>query len=603
MDAQDLSLSDDTTTLLDWLSDEIFPLAGPKTLNIPLRIKNITRNSNDGHLYLPIFQRLLYSLSENLEKIYTGDIILFFKCLESWTTNLNLIYALFKFNNNDIILLKRSEFSIYQNFLKSIWNDLLLLFTKNYKSSDLYFVSKILMKINLFDELDNFIFQISKYKIIEKINSIYSNDEPIYDKLKFWIINDLYLSFESLVSFKNSKSFKDCLLLITKNNLIFKRIDQIYILVQNYPNSIEVLKEFNTCLNKSNQNDLLVNNFILNLNKNLLLPSIKTTNIILYYIKTIHSFLLIDHRGVLLDKVTRPIRSYLSIRSDTIETIVNGLLNTDELNNKLIELNHELNKSLISSKNLNISSNLKKRTLNWQPDPIDALPDFQVGKIDDIIDSLTSIFNDNNLFINQFVNIFAIDLLNINNYNISNILKNLSLLKSKFSNNDFNKIDIMINDIIMSKSLNNKINKTIHSKFPINGLFLSHLYWPNLDSSLSNSNSNNSSFKIPDSIQEDLDLYSSHYKDYQKGRILKFHPQNTKANIEIEINGVMKNYNITLDKLAILNFINDSKLEIVKLGLIVMKLGIPLQLVKSGLEYWVNENVLIEINGGWKINE
>lgn len=596
----EVDTGDDISILLDWLSSEIFPINGKQSLNIPHRIKNITRNTTNSHSYLPVFQRLLYSLASNLEIYYTGNIISFLKFLESSTNNLNIIYSLFKFNNNDLTILKRSEFSIYQDLIKQKWNDLIIFFSNDYSSDDLYLVSKILMKINLFDELDNFIFQLSKCKIIQKIDLMY-NDKPIYEELENWIINDLYLSFESLVSFKNSKIFKDCLVIISKNILILKRIDQIYILVEKYPDTTETLKEFNECLSKVSQKDLLVENFILNLNENLLLPSIKTIDIILYYIKTIHSFLLIDHRGVLLDKVARPIRSYLCMRNNSVEKIVNGLLSTDRENNKLIELNDELNKTLKFSSNLNINIplNLQKRTLNWQPDPVDALPDFQVGKIDDIVDSLTSIFNNNNMFINQFVNIFAVDLLNINDYNIQNILQNLSLLKSKFLKNDFNKIDIMINDIIKSKSLDLKINNTSKTQYSIHGMFLSHLYWPNLESS----SSSTSSFKFPDLIQNDLDAYELRYKEYQKGRTLKLHPNNTKANIEIELNGVKRNFSVTLDKLIILNFIQESKMDVVKLGIIVMKLGMPLQLVKSSLEYWVNENILIEINGGWKINE
>ena len=598
MDSTDIQVSDDTTTLLDWLSSQIFPISGPQELNIPLRIRNITRNTADSHIYLPIFQRLLYSLASNLESQYDGNVMAFFKCLESSTTNLNLIYIFFKFSNNDIILLKRSEFSIYQDFIQSIWDDLISLFSENHKSSDLYLVSKILMKINLFDELDNFIFQLSKCRIIHKINNMY-DVQPIYESLKTWIINDLYLSFESLVSFKNSKVFKDCLLLIAKNHLISKRTNQIYDLVENFPFTTETLKEFNVCLNKTSQKDLLVEQFILMLNKNLLLPSIKTTDIILYYIKTIHALLLIDHRGVLLDKVARPIRSYLCMRNDTVEKIVNGLLSTDREHNKLIELNDELNKNLFHLTNSGssvASSSLQKRTLNWQPDPIDALPDFQVGKIDDTIDSLTSIFNDNNLFINQFVNIFSVDLLNITDYNISNILKNLSLLKSKFSNDDFNKIDIMLNDIVKSKSLDLKINHVLQTNNSIHGVFLSHLYWPNLSSNVA-------LFKFPPAIQNDLAAYELRYKNLQNGRSLKLHPQNTKADIDIEVNGVKKSYLVTLDKLAVLNFIDESNLEPVKLGIIVMNLGMPLQLVKTSLEFWVTENILVESNGGWKVNE
>jgi anaphase-promoting complex subunit 2 len=60
---------------------------------------------------------------------------------------------------------------------------------------------------------------------------------------------------------------------------------------------------------------------------------------------------------------------------------------------------------------------------------------------------------------------------------------------------------------------------------------------------------------------------------------------------------------VTLDRLAVLNLINESKMENMKIGIIMMKLKMPLQLIKASLEFWVDENVLIQSSGGWKMNE
>jgi anaphase-promoting complex subunit 2 len=586
-----------TTDILNWLSSQIFSKSLTQDFNLPYSVKTIIRNYSDSHIFLPVFQRLIYSHSPHLAEFYHNDVLTFFKWIELSSTQMNLLYMVFKFNNNDVILLKRSEFSIYQGFIELIWNDILTTFKETTSWDNLYFISKVLMKINLYDELDDLIFQLSKLKIMEKINSIYY-EGPIFEKLNNWIVDDLFISFESLVSFENAKDFKECLLLIAKNILISKRIEQIYLLVANYPDSKETLKEFNVCINKSTQKNLLVDNFIANLYKTLLIPSIKTIDIILYYIKTIHSFLIIDHRGVLLDKVARPIRHYLSVRNDTIEKVVEGLLDTNRYTNKLIELNDELNKNHLNNNNPNSILNQQKRTLNWQPDPVDALPDFQIGKIDDIIDSLTSIFNDNSLFINQFVKIFSVDLLNIENYNIQNTMENLNLLKTKFHNYDFNKIDIMINDIVKSKELNRKINSANNTfkDYKVNGIFLSHLYWPNLTADIP-------LFEFPSTIKANLEDYQKEYKTFQKGRILKLRPDHSTVNVTVEIQGIKKNYNVTLDKLSVLNFFNESNLPIVKLGIIMMKLKMSLQLLKSSLEFWVKENIIAEVNGGWKLNE
>lgn len=585
----------DTVTLLKWLKVQILPVSVPKDIDIPQGIRNIIRSASNSHIFLPVFQRMIYSHADRLEDFYSKDVVAFFKWIDGSSSQMNMLYMIFNFSESDIILLKRSEFSLYQGFIKDIWRDMIELFSAHSSLTGLYLVSKVLMKINLFDELDNLIFQIAKIEIIKKIDEMYGQ-MPLYDTLNHWVMSELYVSFESLVSFQNTDNFRACLLRITKNALIAQRIKQIYTLVEDYPNSTDTLKEFNICINSDKQKDLLVANFIESLNRRLLLPSIKTVDIILYYIKTIHSFLIIDHRGVLLDKVARPIRRYLSLRNDTVENVVDGLLSTDKHTNKLIELNDELQKNHTKNKNASSFVNIQKRTLNWQPDPVDALPDFQIGKIDDVIDLLTSIFDDDNLFINQFVKIFSVDMLKISNYDISNIMNNLALLKTKFSNNDFNKINIMVNDILQSKSLDTKINKHLAGNYNLHGLFLSHLYWPNISSDIPQ-------FDLPKTINENLAAYGQSYKNFQKGRDLKLYPQYSMANIDVTIDGVITQLTVTLDKLAVLNFFLESNIPVVKLGIIMMKLKMPLQLLKSSLEFWVNKNVLVEFGGGWKINE
>ena len=588
-----------TNLLIEWLSTQILAVDTPSRSNVPDNISNMIRNIQDGHMYLPVFQRLIYSHAYDFRDHYQGNIVSFFEWMETTSSHMNVLYMVFGFSKSDVSLLRRSEFSVYQGYVKSIWSDLLDYFSYSDHDNDLYLVSKILMKVNMLTELDNLVFELSKIRIVQKVDFMY-NDGPIYAKLCDWVDNQLFVLFESLLPFASVKTFKPCLLLLTKNALIRKRVQQIYTLVENYPLTIDSLKEINTCINKQDQKEILVAAFVKSLENKLLLPSIKTIDIIIYYIKTIHSYLLIDHRGVLLDKVARPIRAYLCNREDTIERIVDGLLCTDARTNKLIELNEELNKSLIDTLTMKSTSKHHRRTLNWQPDPVDALPDFKIGKIDDIIDSLTSIFEDNNLFINQFVKLFSVNLLNIENYDYSDILRNLSLLKTKFTDNDFNRVDIMLNDIKKSKYLDAKIHEltlpstTKHTD--IHGVFLSHLYWPNLSL-------DTPQFEFPDILRKDLAIYEMNYKKFQKGRKLKLHPQKSLVDVEITINGSIREYRVTLDRLAVLNLINESKMENMKIGIIMMKLKMPLQLIKASLEFWVDENVLIQSNGGWKMNE
>ena len=75
----------------------------------------------------------------------------------------------------------------------------------------------------------------------------------------------------------------------------------------------------------------LVSSFTQVLSQRLLHPGASTSEILQIYISLIRAFTLLDPRGVLIDRVARPIRHYLRDREDTVRVIVAGLLaNRDE---------------------------------------------------------------------------------------------------------------------------------------------------------------------------------------------------------------------------------------------------------------------------------
>ena len=114
--------------------------------------------------------------------------------------------------------------------------------------------------------------------------------------------------------------------------------------------------------------------------------------------------------------------------------------------------------------------------LNWQPDPIDALPDFKKGKVSDIIESLISIFDSKDIFIDEFTRLFGDSLIKLKDYNVEEIELNLNLLKSRFGKQNFATLDVMIRDIKESEYLNDLfVRNTRNTNF--NTSVLSHLYW------------------------------------------------------------------------------------------------------------------------------
>ena len=118
--------------------------------------------------------------------------------------------------------------------------------------------------------------------------------------------------------------------------------------------------------------------------------------------------------------------------------------------------------------------------LNWQPDPIDALPDFKKGKVSDIIESLISIFDSKDIFIDEFTRLFGDSLIKLKDYNVEEIELNLNLLKSRFGKQNFATLDVMIRDIKESEYLNDLFVR--NTRIPISILlyyliYIGRVFW------------------------------------------------------------------------------------------------------------------------------
>lgn len=122
------------------------------------------------------------------------------------------------------------------------------------------------------------------------------------------------------------------------------------------------------------------------LSQRLLHPGASTFEILQIYISLIRAFALLDPRGVLIDRVARPIRRYLRDREDTVRVIVAGLLASPaEEDNKgndhmmrqedvLVDLAVELNRAAELVAQSDDNQDLDWDDMNWTPDPVDAGP-------------------------------------------------------------------------------------------------------------------------------------------------------------------------------------------------------------------------------------
>ena len=164
------------------------------------------------------------------------------------------------------------------------------------------------------------------------------------------------------------------------NRLGALRTKELFDIIVDWDNgsrgAVEDLKRYVT---STASRTYLTNSFSNVLSHRLLQPGASTAEILQFYISAIRAFAVLDPKGVLLDRVARPIRRYLRERDDTVNIVVGGLLADPEDESTapdvLIELAAELNKATgLTREDESDDGDLDWDDMSWMPDPVDAGP-------------------------------------------------------------------------------------------------------------------------------------------------------------------------------------------------------------------------------------
>ncbi|ODQ77360.1 hypothetical protein BABINDRAFT_163617 [Babjeviella inositovora NRRL Y-12698] len=453
-------------------------------------------------------------------------------------------------------------------------------------SRDVASVTRILESIGLGEQIRNTVMRLAVGHVKTHVTETCSGewDEPQLQELDRWIETELYPRINVFPS-AGSKSvsweineaageydFIAALKGIARDRLLDLRITESFDIVVDYPDSCPALEEMKLCLTASDQRASLVNSFIQACNKRLLHSAVNTTDIISFYIALIRGFLVIDPRGVLLDKVARPLRRYLKDRDDTVQKIVHGILDTE---NELAELAHELKRPT--------KEKYDDLDVNWCPDPIDALPDFKKGKVGDIIGALISLFDSSEVFVAECISLFAIELLGLTDYDVSEVLFRLELLKLRFGENEISALDVMVRDLVESK----RVNAAVHSDGLIGSYYsltvISHLYWPNIA---------RETFKQPALVEQHFTRYRARFETLKQGRTLHPVPMLGTVVLELEFKGKLVEF--TVDPLrasVVALFEKSSRLT---LGDIMAELQLEKGYAVRAVNFWIKSGILYE---------
>ncbi|KAL1953696.1 hypothetical protein VTO42DRAFT_2369 [Malbranchea cinnamomea] len=380
------------------------------------------------------------------------------------------------------------------------------------------------------------------------------------------------------------------------------RISELFDIIVEWDSSKGAIEDLKHYILNPPTRVLLASSFHMAIVTRLLHPGASTVEILQLYISMIRAFSQLDPRGVLLDKVARPIRRYLRDRDDTVKVIVGGLLSeqTDSENQdtaydpeKLPELARELSDAHQQALR-GEAGELDWDDMNWVPDPVDAAPDYKKSKTD-VIGSLISLFDSKEVFVKELQKVLSERLLK-KKRDYETEISVLELLKLRFGDSSLQACEVMLRDIVDSKRVDNSIraeqqnDDTMVEDTPeLHAKILSRLYWPSLS---------DLSFKIPDEIRALQEKYAAGFESLKPSRKLTWLNGLGRVTVELDFEDRLFQDEVTTWQASVIYAFQSpttpSSTVTKTVAELAEQLSMSASLVRSACLFWVSKRVLAQ---------
>ncbi|WVQ94804.1 hypothetical protein IAU59_001887 [Kwoniella sp. CBS 9459] len=357
------------------------------------------------------------------------------------------------------------------------------------------------------------------------------------------------------------------------------RTDELFDIIVDFPDSMAALEDLRECLFKVDQRVELVNKLNAANLKRLLHPGAETKLVLSLYISTIRSLRILDPPGVLLHKVASPIRKHLREREDTIKCIVSALVEGEELGDE--------NDSLIRNDVADVEDWSDPR---WEPEPVDAAPEFRSGKMSDIVSTLVSIYETKDVIILELQVLLATRLLAVKDYDAVKEIRTIELLKLRFGETALSGCDVMLKDMADSKRIDDHVQGDIKSA--VHPLVISRMFWPNVQSS---------SLHLAPKLQKMQEEYEAAFHHFKPDKHLRFAQHLGTAQLTVELEDRIVEVEADPIQASIIELFEQKDRWPLK-GL-VEQLDVGLPQVRAALAWWREQGVLREEAGDWVLLE
>ncbi|KAI0953198.1 hypothetical protein AcW1_007481 [Taiwanofungus camphoratus] len=356
------------------------------------------------------------------------------------------------------------------------------------------------------------------------------------------------------------------------------RTREIFDVIVDYPESLAALQDLKECLLRVDQRTQLIQTLRKANKRRLLHPGADTKDILTQYVSIIRCLRIIDPQGVLLFKVADPIRQYLRDRPDTIRCIVASLVGGGESGDSLVDENEPIEP-------LQQAQVEDYTDPNWEPEPIDAGPDFRTNKPGDVISTLVSIYDSKDLFVKELQVLLAQRLLATTGGNFERERRNIEILKIRFGEAALQVCEVMLRDMTDSKRIDQHVQS--QKNLVLHPTIISRHFWPSLQSS---------NFVMPGQFKQIQDEYAKEFTAFKPDKTLRWMPHLGTVHLEIELQDRTIPADVSPLEAAFIELFSEK--DVYTVDELVVKVGsVDRSVALKALMTWVDMGVLREDGG------
>lgn len=299
----------------------------------------------------------------------------------------------------------------------------------------------------------------------------WSGQKTIVPRLKAWVEDCFAPSIQGAIGALTGSQFQ-----FTSNDiermaanavlsLVRKRTENLFDYVKIWPASRGALLDIKEQITTGStlEKATLCTTFIRQVQQRILHAGATTVEVLSVYVNVIHAFKLLDARGVLLDKVAAPLRSYLRSRDDTVSVIAASFLADIDTDGNLS--GEGVDKVCVDIARAAQTSSLEDTTsdrglnwddMDWVPDPIDAGSSHKFNKSEDVLSYILGLFDQED-FIKEVTNVLAQHLLHATDPEFAKETRLVELFKSRFDPSKLQAAEVMLKDMRDSVMLQKRI--------------------------------------------------------------------------------------------------------------------------------------------------